>query len=243
MKAIRLIPIGVGYALLCGVSSLHAQSVAYVSSEAIFQRLPQAVEARLKLGEMQSKWTAEIRRFESSANGLRDEIEKNRLLWSPQERVKKEGELRDVESQLVTYRTGKFGPNGEFEKMYRDLMSPVVNLVVVAVNAEAESKGYDFVFDKSSRGLPLLFANAKHDLTYDVLKRMGVSVDPAELKEKEEKPLIVLPESLPIQIGRDDGGPMTIDPRTTIPRLPESIDPVVNDPNAILKENEEEEED
>lgn len=207
----------VGGALL-SASVASAQKVAYVASTAIFERLPQAVEARNKLAEMQGKWTREIREMENQAMVLRSDIDRNRLLWSEQERNQKTGELRDVEAKLADFRSKKFGPNGEFETQYQQLMAPVIEIVSLAITAEAEAQEYDFVFDKSSRGLPMLFANPDYDLTYAVLKRLGVEVDPSELQEREKKPMQLLPSSLPINIG--DGGinaAARLDPSVSVP--------------------------
>ena len=204
--------------VLLSASVASAQKVAYVASTAIFERLPQAVEARNKLAEMQGKWTREIKEMENQAMVLRSDIDRNRLLWSEQERNQKTGELRDVEAKLADFRSKKFGPNGEFETQYQQLMAPVIEIVSLAITAEAEAQEYNFVFDKSSRGLPMLFANPDYDLTYAVLKRLGVEVDPSELQEREKKPMQLLPSSLPINIG--DGGinaAARLDPSVSVP--------------------------
>lgn len=220
--------------LLLGSVRAGAQNVAYVSSEAIFQRLPKAIEARGKLGEMQAKWMNEIRTLEKRSAALRQEIEQNRLLWSAHERERKEGELRNVEAELLQNRSSRFGPNGEFEQLYQTLMTPVIQLVMVAIRAEAEAQKYDFVFDKSTRGLPLLFANPDHDLTYRVLVRLGVEVDPSELQEREEEGIQILPESLPFSI-TPQGGSTTTRPTEAPPTEPIEVE----DPNRLI-ENEDE---
>lgn len=214
--------------------AMNAQTVAYVSSEEIFKRLPQAVEARGKLGEMQAKWMSEIRTLEKRATALRSEIENNRLLWSSQERSTKEGELREVEGRLQDIRGTKFGPNGEFERRYRELMAPVVELVMVAVRAEAEAKKYDFVLDRSSRGLPVLFANPDHDLTFAVLTRLGVKFDASELEKRKEEEFKLLPESIPIEF--DTSIPVS-SPRSTTTIQPPA-EPREN-PNKLLDPTEE----
>lgn len=197
-------------ALLSAGPAATAQKIGYIASEAIFERLPQAIEARAKLAEMQGKWSREISQLEQKVLKLREDIERNRLLWSAQERTQNEGELRDAEAELASYRAKKFGPNGEFETEYRTLMAPVVELVSVAVTAEAQAQEYDFVLDKSSRGLPMLFSNPDYDLTYDVLKRLGVEVDASELEARDEKNFQLLPDKLPINIG--NGANIQVEP-------------------------------
>ena len=204
---------GIVAALALGFSgpAATAQKVGYVASNAIFERLPQAIEARAKLAEMQGKWSREILLMEQKIVKLRDEIERNRLLWSAQERTQNESDLRDAEAKLVTYRSEKFGPNGEFETQYRALMAPVIELVSVAVTAEAVAQEYDYVFDKSSRGLPMLFASPDYDLTYSVLKRLGVEVDASELETRTDKDFQILPGNIPIDLGK--GGNIQIEPQ------------------------------
>lgn len=229
---------------LGGVKGNAQTAIAYVSSEAIVERLPQAIEARSKLATMQSKWLQEIRELQDKINKLRKEIDENRLLWSNQERSEKEGGLRDLEAALTSYRGDKFGPNGEFEQLYGQLMAPVLDIVIVAIQAEAEEQKFDYVFDKSSRGLPMLFANPDRDITLAVLKRLGVEVDASELEKREEKPNRLLPESFPVQLGTDGNSTISLDPKVTLPQSvrngapPE--DPIELNPNQLLPEKKEE---
>jgi len=230
--------------MLWSASYASAQKIGYIASEAIFDRLPQAIEARAKLSDLQGKWAQEIKQMEETVTSLRTEIDRNRLLWSAQERTQKESELRDAEGKLADYRGKKFGPNGEFETQYRELMSPIIELVSVAVNAEAEKQEYDFVFDKSSRGLPMLFANPDFDLTYDVLKRLGVEVDPSEMEARKDKKFQLLPESLPINIGDklnigvDASMDAKVRPPSVKAELPQS-EKVEANPNQLLSPKEE----
>ena len=217
LRAITSVGFAVGVVFLFGSATLSAQNIAYISSDAIFERLPQAIEARAALGASQAEWLQEIKRFETTIDKLRKDLEENRLLLSTQERATKEGKLRDAEAELSAYRSDKFGPNGEFERTYQQSMAPIIDLVMVAVNAEAEDQEYDFVFDKSSRGLPMLFANPEHDLTLSVLKRLGVEIDASELETKVDKPKSLLPESFPVQLGVDPNSTISLDPSVSLP--------------------------
>jgi outer membrane protein len=167
--------------LVAGASTpLHAQKICFVASEAIFDRLPDAKSARAKLAEMHASWMREIQRQEQEIQHLRDDIQANRLLWSTQEQHDAQTRLADLESKLTTYRTGKYGSNGEYEKTQNDLFGPIQDKVSKAIEEEARAQKYDFVFDKSSRGLPMLYANSNYDITYQVLKRLGVEVSASE---------------------------------------------------------------
>jgi outer membrane protein len=166
-----------------GAQIAAAQKVGFVASEAIFDRLPEMKAARAKLAELQSGWQREIQQQEQEIAKLKEEMETNRLLWSQQERRDAEVKLRDLESKLASFRASKYGPDGEYEKQHADLVGPIFDKVSKAIEEEAKAQKYDYVFDKSSRGMAMLYANPDNDLTVAVLQRLGVKVDAAELKE------------------------------------------------------------
>lgn len=157
--------------------ALHAQKIAYVSSEAIVDKLPDAKNARAKLTELQVGWMREIGRQEADITKLQGEVETNRLLWSAQEKRDADARLADMQAKLVAYRASKFGPKQEFEKQQNELMGPVIEKIAKAVEDEAKAQKFDYVFDKSSRGMPMLYGNPANDITWAVLKRLGVEPD------------------------------------------------------------------
>jgi Skp family chaperone for outer membrane proteins len=161
-----------------------AQKAAFFASETILARFPEAVTAREKLAEFQGSWMREVQRQEQERDKLVEEMQTNRLLWSQQERKDAESRLRDIESKLAVYRSSKFGPNGEFEQRQKELMGPVFDKVQKAVEEVAQTQKYDLVFDKSSRGLPLVYASSTYDITGYILKRLGVEVDATEMPKE-----------------------------------------------------------
>jgi outer membrane protein len=163
-----------------------AQKVGYIASEAIMNRLPEVRAARAKLAELQATWSREIQRQEGDMAALRVEIETNRLLWSSQERRDAEARLRDMESKLAAYRNTKYGPDGEYEREHAQLMKPVFDRVWKAIEEEAKAQKIDIVLDKSSRGMPMVYASPEFDLTYAVLQRLGVKIDPSEMPAVEQ---------------------------------------------------------
>lgn len=194
MNMIRRISITTASALLLASASLLAQGkVAYVASDAILDKLPEAKTGRAKLSEMQQTWLREIEKMGNDIDKLQRDIQQNRLLWSPQEKRDADSKLADLQSKLATYRTGKFGPQGEFAKEQEKLMGPIIDKVQKAIEEEARAQKYDIVFDKSNRSSPILYANSSVDITVSVLKRLGVDTS-------------ILPVSLPVNIPSLDGG-------------------------------------
>ncbi len=184
MRNNRAIVLGLAAVILVLVAAgtpLHAQKVAIVASEAIFDRLPDAKTARSKLAEMHTTWMREIQRQETEIQRLQGDIQANRLLWSTQEQQDAQARLADMESKLSTYRTSKYGANGEFERTQTELMGPIQDKVSKAIDEEAKSQKYDIVLDKSSRATLVLYVNPSYDITYQVLKRLGVEVPASDM--------------------------------------------------------------
>lgn len=157
-----------------------AQKTAYVASEEILGRMTEVKDARAKLAETQATWMREIQQQELEIARQRSEMEANRLLWSVQERRDAESRLKELEQKLTKFRSSKYDKGGEYETMHGEMLTPLYDRVFAAINEEAKAQKYDFVFDKSSRGMPMLFANPDYDLTYAVLKRLGVTVEAPE---------------------------------------------------------------
>ncbi|HVZ39646.1 MAG TPA: OmpH family outer membrane protein [Candidatus Kapabacteria bacterium] len=156
-----------------------AQKIAYVATEAIMDKLPDAKNARAKLSELQLGWMRDIQRQEQEISKLKADIESNRLLWSVQEKRDADAKLADLEAKLAAFRAAKFGPQQEYEKQQTELMGPVVEKVAKAIEDEAKAQKFDYVFDKSSRAMSMLYANPANDITWAVLKRLGVEPEAA----------------------------------------------------------------
>lgn len=180
-KVIGRAGVAVVAAIVAVASPALAQKTAYVSSEEILSRLTEVKDARAKLAELQSTWMREIQTMEADISRQRAEIEANRLLWSPQERREADAKLKDLETKLTKFRASKYDNGGEYEKMHGEIIAPLYERVFAAISDEAKAQKYDFVFDKSTRGMPMLYANPEFDLTAAVLRRLGVKIDASEL--------------------------------------------------------------
>lgn len=177
MDLIKLIRAVLGAILVVGSTAVGQPTrIAYVATEAILDRLPDARSARAKLAEIQSSWLREIERQEGAIATVRQEIQTNRLLWNQQEKQEATARLADLESKLAAYRSARFGPKGEYEKLQVELIAPIVDKVNKAIEEEARAGKYDYVFDKSSRAMGIVYANPANDITVGVLRRLGVDV-------------------------------------------------------------------
>jgi outer membrane protein len=166
--------------LLFLVMPLTAQKVGFISSDDIRDNFPEARQAEQRLRSIVEEWKRELQSLESNIKTLEDEIKKNRLVWTDEERLNNERELKELQKRHKTYAKEKFEIDGEYDKAVKMLMKKVEEKIYAATQEVAAEEGYDIIFDKSVQPLP--YVNFKYDLTVKVLRKLGV--DTKKLEEE-----------------------------------------------------------
>lgn len=161
-----------------------SQRVAFINSQMIRSKFPESQQAEQRIRSFVDEWKREISIMQKNIDNLEFEINKNRLIWTEEEKSIKEKELRELREQNDGYAKAKFAPNGEYDMIVRQIMLPVDHKIAAAVQKVSNQKNFDIVFDQSIQ--PLAYVNFKYDLTLDVLKELGVDVAEME-KELQEK--------------------------------------------------------
>lgn len=162
---------------------LSAQKVGYVSSEAIASRYEANVQAQARLNTMVDEWKAEIAQQQRDIDELELEMKKNRLIWSDTERQQKEKELDDKRKERERFAREKLEPGGEYDKQAESLFKGIWDKIYNATQKVAAAEGYDMVWDKSTQ--PLVYVNAKYDITTKVMKELGIDADDIERKQQD----------------------------------------------------------
>lgn len=158
--------------------NLFSQKLGFISSDDIRKNFPEAKQADQRLQSIVEEWKRELQSIEENIKLLDDEMKKNRLIWSDEERFSKERELNELKKKQTTYAKDKFGMSGEYDKTVQLLMKKIEEKIHAATQEVASDEGYDIVFDKSVQPLP--YVNFKYDLTVKVLRKLGVDTKKLE---------------------------------------------------------------
>lgn len=159
--------------LLGTVCSVFAQKFAYVDTDFILGKIPEYQEAQKQLDEIASQWRAEIDKELEEIDKLYRKFQAEQYLMDEQTRIKKENEIVEKEKAVKENQKGKFGYEGELFTKRQELIKPIQDKVYTAVVDLAKSRSYDIIFDKSSGGPYMLYADPKSDKSEDILKAMG----------------------------------------------------------------------
>ncbi len=167
-----------------GTLNLFPQRVGFIASDVIRDKFPEAKQAEQRVRSVVEDWKRDIEDLEKRIENLKFEINKNRLIWTEEEKKQKEKELEDLNTQLLVFSRKKFEPGGEYDLIVKTIMQPVEEKIYAAVQKVAAENGFDIIWDKSTS--PLAYVNYKYDLTLKVLRELGVDVSQME-KELQEK--------------------------------------------------------
>ena len=151
------------------------QKLGYVDSDYILSKTPEYVTVQQQLDRTADEWNKEI-------EGLGKEIEEQfrdyqarELLYTNDERQRRRQEIMNAEEDLERLRARYFGPDGEIFSQQEQLMRPIQERILTAIEEVATQEGFDYIFDKSGDFL-FLFARDQWDISSSVLEELGIEV-------------------------------------------------------------------
>jgi outer membrane protein len=151
--------------LIAGVTS--AQRIAYVDVTAVLEALPEYQKAQEQLDKVATQWRQEIAVEQDKVKGLYSKYQAEQVLLSEEMKKAREEEIMNQEKAVREMQRLKFGPEGALFKKREELVKPIQDKVYNTITQYAESKGFEFIFDKGSAS-GMLFADKKYDKTDDV---------------------------------------------------------------------------
>ena len=80
------------------------------------------------------------------------------------------------EEAVERLRMQYFGPEGDLFKQQDQLLKPIQEKVLIAIEEVAIAEGYDYVFDKSGDYV-FLYASEQFDLSNQVLEELGIEIE------------------------------------------------------------------
>jgi outer membrane protein len=161
-----------------------SQKVAFISSDQIRTLFVEAKQADQRLQTIVEEWKRELKEIDMQIEAKQFEIQKNRLVWTEQEKIMNSAELDRLKETRMDFAKQKYSVGAEYDAIVKTIMKPVEDKIFAAVQKVAAEEGFDIVLDKTNQALP--YVNFKYDLTVKVLKELGVDTEQLE-KEQQDK--------------------------------------------------------
>lgn len=161
--------------------------IGYVDMDYILENVPEYRQASQMLDQKIQEWKSEIALQQTKIDNLKEQLDNERPLLTPELIEEKEEEINYLQEQLFSYQNQKFGASGEFIVQKRQLIQPIEDQVFNALQEIGKARDYDFIFENSSEAL-LLFSAKRHDISDRVLQLINRSSGQARADGGEEEP-------------------------------------------------------
>lgn len=168
--------------LLFGLSN--AQKVGVVDTEYILNKMPQYKEAEARLNAQIDTWQSELQNLQSEYERKRSAFENEKVLLIGDQLKLREKEVTDLDKNIKTTTSLRFGATGEIKKLRTNLVQPFQDQIWGAIKTMAEKNGIGIVLDKTSNNV--LFLQKRFDYSDKVLDILLKDTDKKE-KTKTRK--------------------------------------------------------
>jgi Skp family chaperone for outer membrane proteins len=163
--------------------------IGYIDMEYILENTPDYKEASNLLDQKAQKWKQDIETKKNEISKLKEGLKNERALLTKELIEEREAEIKFNETELLDYQQKRFGPRGDLAIQKEAIVKPVQDQVFTAVQDIAESKQYDFIFDKSSAEMTMLFSAKRYDISDQVVRVITRAEKREELSKKQQKAL------------------------------------------------------
>ena len=161
-------------------------SLAFVDSDYILSRMPEYQSAQQQLNESAVQWEKEALDMETGLLQMQRDYSAEEILLTGEQRKERKSSIEQQEKKLISFREEKFGMEGALFKKRAQLVKPIQDKMFDAVQNVAKAQGLDYIFDKAS-GVQMLYANPRHDKTFEVMEELGIPLSENEIKNESKK--------------------------------------------------------
>jgi outer membrane protein len=173
------------WAVIGGGIGWAQQKIGYVDTEYVLKNMPEYTTVQQKLDKLEQQWRQEIEKKQKEVRSLEQEFEARELLYTEEERTRKQEAIDKARKEVEQLRQQYFGPNGQLYSRQQELMRPIQERVLEATESVATEGGYDYIVDKKGETL-FLYAKEEHDLSDRVLRELGINVETDENQQNQQ---------------------------------------------------------
>jgi outer membrane protein len=166
------------------------QKYAFVDTDYILHNIPEYSDAQAMLDDLSAQWQKEIEEKFAEIDKLYKDYQAESILLPEDLKKQRENEIIQKEKDAKDLQKKRFGKEGDLYKKRIELVQPIQEKLYNAIQDMAVTRNYAFIFDKAS-GAALLFADAKYDISDDVLDEIGTVMQTVR-KESRTRPSVQL---------------------------------------------------
>ena len=168
------------------VSAQRSVKIGYIDTEYILENLPEYNQVSDRLEEKAAGWKKEIEDRSRKIEQKKEALNSERILLTNEMIDEIEEEITLDEEELSEYQQKRFGPRGDLIIQKQQLIQPIQDQIFNAIRELAESKNYDFIFDKSA-DIVMLYSDKRFDVSDQILRTITRANNRKKLESRKDK--------------------------------------------------------
>ena len=160
--------------------------IAYIDTEYILENVPEYQEATSQLEQKVEKWKIEIDQKLNEIEAKKKQLNNESVLLTKELYEERLEDIQYEEKQILDYQQKRFGPNGDLMIQKQQLIQPVQDQIFTAVQEIADSRKYDFIFDKSA-DVVMLYSADRFDISELVIRSITRSAKRTQAQTRAER--------------------------------------------------------
>ena len=168
------------------VSAQRSVKIGYIDTEYILENLPEYNQVSDRLEEKAVGWKKEIEDRSRKIEQKKEALNSERILLTDEMIDEIEEEITLDEEELSEYQQKRFGPRGDLIIQKQQLIQPIQDQIFNAIRELAESKNYDFIFDKSA-DIVMLYSDKRFDVSDQILRTISRANNRKKLDSRKDK--------------------------------------------------------
>ncbi|WP_375447866.1 OmpH family outer membrane protein [uncultured Fibrella sp.] len=169
--------------LLVGSAPAWAQKFGYVDTEFIFSKLPEYKKAQEGIDQFADRWSKDILDKQLEIEKMQRAYQAEEILLTDDMKRERQRVIGDKEREAREYNNKVFGYEGLLFQKKKELMKTPMELLNRALEKVASQRKLNFIFDKASEGMLMLYTDPKHDYTDYVMEELGLDPDSQKAKQ------------------------------------------------------------
>ena len=174
------------FLITCLVSAQRSVKIGYIDTEYILENLPEYNQVSDRLEEKAAGWKKEIEDRSRKIEQKKEALNSERILLTDEMIDEIEEEITLDEEELSEYQQKRFGPRGDLIIQKQQLIQPIQDQIFNAIRELAESKNYDFIFDKSA-DIVMLYSDKRFDVSDQILRTISRANNRKKLDSRKDK--------------------------------------------------------
>ncbi len=145
--------------------------IVYFRSQEVFEQSEEAKEAQDIYNKEIEAWEQEGMEMQRAVDSLRRDLEKQRLILSPDRLKQKEDEIETKAAALQKFISDVFGPGGKSEQRNQALTNPIIEKIFLVVEKIAIENDYLLVLDAGASNI--VYGKKTLDITDKVIEELS----------------------------------------------------------------------